>query len=143
MAYAAQTPPVFVDSSAWIAVIHRRDQAHRGAVRIWSTVRARRRPLVTTNLVVTEAYKLLNRRIGRGIALRFLDSVLFRRHRTLVWVDAELTQAATEHWLRRYADKRFDLTDAVSFEVMRREGITEAFAFDRDFERAGFALLRG
>jgi len=119
-------------------MIHRRDQAHRAAVRIWATVRARRRPFITTNLVVTEAYKLLNRRIGRLIALRFLDSVLFRRHRSLVWVDAELMQAAADHWLRQFADKNFDLTDAVSFEVMRREGITEAFAFDRDFERAGF-----
>ena len=31
--------------------------------------------------------------------------------------------------------------DAVSFEVMRRNRLTHAFAFDRHFEIAGFELL--
>jgi len=31
--------------------------------------------------------------------------------------------------------------DAVSFALMRRLGIDEAFALDSDFERAGFRLV--
>ncbi|MEP6780826.1 MAG: hypothetical protein ABJC26_13105 [Gemmatimonadaceae bacterium] len=38
-------------------------------------------------------------------------------------------------------DERFSLTDAVTLELMRRERITRAFAFDQDFSTAGFALL--
>ena len=33
------------------------------------------------------------------------------------------------------------LVDGVSFEVMRERGIERAFAFDRDFVHAGFAVL--
>lgn len=33
------------------------------------------------------------------------------------------------------------LVDAVSFELMRAEGIEEAFAIDPDFEREGFSLV--
>ena len=33
------------------------------------------------------------------------------------------------------------LVDCVSFEVMRRRGITRAFAFDRRFADAGFELF--
>jgi len=36
-------------------------------------------------------------------------------------------------------DKRYSLTDCVSFVVMRERGIAEAFAFDRHFEQEGFA----
>jgi predicted nucleic acid-binding protein len=44
-------------------------------------------------------------------------------------------------WLNRFPDQRFSLIDAVSFEVMRRERLTSAFAFDRQFEVEGFELL--
>lgn len=44
--------------------------------------------------------------------------------------------------LARFADQRFSLVDAVSFEVMRQAGVTQAFAFDQRFEVAGFELLR-
>jgi predicted nucleic acid-binding protein len=43
--------------------------------------------------------------------------------------------------LARFADQELSLIDAVSFEVMRRNRLTHAFAFDRRFETAGFALL--
>jgi predicted nucleic acid-binding protein len=45
-------------------------------------------------------------------------------------------------WLERFDDQRFSLADAVSFEVMRREKVKQAFAFDQRFEIAGFALVR-
>ena len=43
----------------------------------------------------------------------------------------------------RLEDARLSFTDCVSFAVMRALEISAAFAFDRDFERAGFRLLRG
>ena len=56
-------------------------------------------------------------------------------------VDQDLMQHAVARWLVRFPDQRFSLTDAVSFEVMRRERVTHAFAFDKHFETAGFKLL--
>ena len=49
--------------------------------------------------------------------------------------------------LQRYAsrsDQRWSLTDCASFLVMEERSLTQALAYDRDFEQAGFvALLRG
>ena len=49
--------------------------------------------------------------------------------------------------LQRYAsrsDQRWSLTDCASFLVMEERDLTQALAYDRDFEQAGFdALLRG
>ncbi len=56
-------------------------------------------------------------------------------------VSAELVSAAVSGWLERFADQQFSLTDAVSFELMRTQRITTAFAFDDDFVTAGYSLL--
>jgi predicted nucleic acid-binding protein len=137
----ARSAPLFVDTSVWVALIHRRDQGHTRAVRLWPQVHRGRRHLVTTALVLSESHALLLHRDGHDTALAFLDGVLTRRHGEVVWPDDEITREASTRWLRAFPDKAFTLTDAVSFEVMRREGIQEAFTFDKDFARAGFTLL--
>jgi len=141
MAPTRDAVPLFVDTSAWVALLHRPDQAHRHAAELWPGIRSARRLLVTTNLVLAETHATLMRRIGPTAGLSFLDRMTDHRFHRVVWADAELTFGATDRWLRQHSDKRFSLTDAVSFEVMDQEGIAEAFAFDRDFERAGFRLL--
>lgn len=57
-------------------------------------------------------------------------------------VSAELVLEALDGWLGRFADQSFSLIDAVSFEVMRQEALSHAFAFDHHFETAGYGLLR-
>jgi predicted nucleic acid-binding protein len=44
-------------------------------------------------------------------------------------------------WLDRSPDQSFPLADAVSFELMRRERLTQAFASDQHYVTAGFELL--
>ena len=56
--------------------------------------------------------------------------------------DLALVEESLRRWLERFSDQRFSLTDAVSFEIMRRERIGQAFAFDQHFLTAGFELLR-
>ena len=138
---STQAATLFVDTSAWVALLYRRDQAHRRAASAWPSIREGRRLLVTTNLILAESHATLSRRLGAKAGLAFLDRMAFRPHQRIGWADIELTQAAVESWLRKRPDQAFSLADAVSFEVMQRESITQAFAFDRDFERAGFTLL--
>jgi uncharacterized protein len=40
----------------------------------------------------------------------------------------------------KLADQGVSFTDCLSFALMRQHGIRQAFAFDRHFETAGFAL---
>ena len=51
-------------------------------------------------------------------------------------------RAAVERYASR-SDQSWSLTDCASFLVMEERNITDALAYDRDFEQAGFrALLR-
>ena len=56
-------------------------------------------------------------------------------------VDTNLVSDAITNWLATFGDQTFTLTDTESFEVMKREKLTRAFAFDQHFEIAGFELL--
>ncbi len=55
-------------------------------------------------------------------------------------VEAALFEARWAYFQRR-ADKRYSLTDCISFVVMERDGVHEALSFDRHFEQAGFERL--
>ncbi len=133
-------PALFVDSAAWIALLHRRDQAYPAASIAWSEAGAARRPLVTTSLVVAETHAFLVNRVGVEPARAFLDAVLPLPSILTVHPDAQLL-AAGARWLERFREAPFSLTDAVSFEVMTREGVTEAFTFDQHFATAGFSVV--
>lgn len=134
------TRAIFVDTGAWIALNDRGDQYHSAAVGHYQQLLRDRRPLVTTNLVIAEAYITIRRAGGYQPAIRFLDSLRQSSRLTRIYSDVAL-EAEAEKILRRYADHDFSLADAVSFVVMQQRGITEAFAFDRHFATAGFVVV--
>ena len=92
-------------------------------------------------MVLGELHGHLLRRVAPGIARRAITALLtdpvFEWHD----VSSELLQGAIDQWLTRFADQPFSLTDAVTFELMRRERIVSAFAYNKHFVTAGFDLL--
>jgi predicted nucleic acid-binding protein len=128
----------FVDTSFWVAYRFRRDDHHSDAVALWAD---RSQPFLTTDLVVGETWTFLRRRIGHSEAVGFLDNVEASSRLSVQHVDASAAEAALA-WLRRHDERDYSFVDATSFEVMRRERIAEALAFDGDFAAAGFVELR-
>lgn len=131
----------FLDTSAWVAALNPRDQHHRAAAAAYRAALAGGWLFVTTNLVLAETHVMVCRRVGDAAALDLLDRLRADPSHEVVWATADLTRDATEHWLRSRIGQRISLTDAVSFEVMRREDLRVAFTFDRDFAAAGFAVM--
>lgn len=81
---------------------------------------------------------LVQRRLG-SVATRFLLEDLVPSLE-VVWVDQHLHDNAVSAVLAGLR-RRVSLVDWVSFEVMRRQGIERAFAFDRDFVAQGFETV--
>ena len=125
-----------------MALAYPLDQYHQVAVKVSREHRAAGGRFVGTLLVVSELHTLLLHRRGPEDARRVVGALLSDPFHEWVDVTAELARSALNGWLERFADQRFTLCDAVSFEVMRRQRLTTAFAFDDDFVTAGFALLR-
>ena len=129
-----------MDTSAWYPLS---DLSHPDHERVAAVLRTRVREgvaVVTTNLVVAETHALLLRRGGRQVALAFLEAIRKPPNR-IEYTTPEREAAAIDRWLRRFADQRFSLADAVSFTVMRELGIDEALTLDRHFQTAGFATV--
>jgi predicted nucleic acid-binding protein len=124
---------VFVDTSALLAILDEDDRYHREAAETFRALMAGTE-LVTHNYVEVETLTLARRRLGPGAVARLTDRLL--PSMTTTWVDEPLHRAALA--AHRGAGASVSLVDNVSFEVMRREGIDQAFAFDADFEAQGF-----
>jgi predicted nucleic acid-binding protein len=129
---------VFLDSSAFYALADPRDSMNRAAKRIAQRLHSERWRLVTTNFVRAEAHALLLNRLGHAAADRFLREIAAA---TFVRVTMDDEEQALD-LIQRYRDKDFTVTDATSFVVMERLGISQAFSFDDDFRQYGLSLLR-
>jgi predicted nucleic acid-binding protein len=128
---------LFVDTGAWVALADQDDVHHVRAASAFPRLLKEHQRLVTTNLVVAECYIILRLELGHGPAMAFLDHLRHSPRIDRAYATAEL-EAEAEEILRRYEDQDFSFTDAVSFALMRKRGISNAFAFDAHFSTAGF-----
>jgi uncharacterized protein len=132
---------IFGDTVYFSALLSPRDEKHIPAVQL-SRSFATQVTIVTTDLVMTE---FLNSFAGRGPKSRMLAADLVKLMRrgngTIVEpLTAESYDAALDSY-RRHFDKRWSLTDCLSFFIMQRYGIGEALTADHHFEQAGFKTL--
>jgi predicted nucleic acid-binding protein len=132
----------FIDTSAFYALEDADDGHHDEAHAIQERFRMERPMLFTSHHVLDESITLIGSKLQPNRAVRFARQLLSSRAIRIIRTDEQTEQAAL-HVYERFADPRISFTDCLSFTVMRALGITTAFAFDRDFERAGFKLLRG
>ena len=128
---------VFADTSALYAVLDRDDDNHAAAGEAFAAL-LDQAALLTHGYVVVETSALVQRRLGMEAVRALADDVLPALE--LVFVDESLHRAAAAALLASGA-RDVSLVDWTSFELMRRLGVEEAFAFDDEFARQGFALI--
>lgn len=133
---------VFVDSGPWIALASARDSHHAEADRLFRHAVARRLPLVTTDLVIAEAHRLLLFRAGGTVARAFLERVDRSPSLRLEFASPE-RHARARQWLERLDDQSITYTDAVSFAVIEDTRCASVLTFDDDFAVAGFRQFLG
>ena len=133
------TRRVFVDTSAWVAVVDSSDSHHSEAAETYARLLKSPVTFVTTILVVAETQVWLRRRTGAEAASAFLKNANESQRIEIVYPNARL-EAEAKRILRQYEDQDFRLADAISFAFMRQNGLTEAFAYDRHFATAGFTF---
>ena len=132
---------VLLDSSGWIAAAVRGQIHHDAAKAAYTRAVRDGYRIVVTPLVLGESHALFLRLLGRVQAAAALASVLRDPTHVVVPVDQAVITSAVERWVVPYRDQTFSLCDAVSFEVMQREGITRALSIDPHFVTAGFEIV--
>jgi predicted nucleic acid-binding protein len=133
--------PLFVDTSAFIALADKKDKNHSPAALLLKSLSRARRPLITSTHIADEVVTLLRMRIGHAVAVRAGDAILDSTWCRMLEIDAPLRESAWRLF-KRYDDQTFSFTDCTSFAVMAALNMSEAFTFDRrDFGAAGFTAL--
>ncbi len=125
---------VFVDAGPFVGSMNNNDQWHAPAIEGFRRLAREHRPLISTNLVISEAYALLLHRLGAMPAQTWLGSLGSIR---VVYQEPRHMSSVREVLMSR-ADQEYSLADAFSFVVMREQGITTAFTFDQHFALEGF-----
>jgi len=129
---------VFVDTSAFFAVLDADDKNHEFARRMWIDLNSQDENLVSTNYVLVETFALVQHRLGMEAVRTFQENIVPVLH--IMWV-TETQHRVGATALLTASNRKLSLVDCVSFETMRRLGIRTAFVFDRHFLEHGFACI--
>ncbi len=128
---------IFVDTGIWFSahVVEDINYARADAQLTRPTDR-----LVTTDYVIDELLTLLLIRGHRPVA-EMLGPLLFSESMAeIVWVTPTDVEAAWRVF-ESFTDKEWSFTDCVSYAIMKRLGISEAFSLDDDFRQFGFVRV--
>lgn len=129
---------IFVDTSAFLAVLDAAEQNHASAKAIWERLLLRGEQLVVTNYILLETFALVQRRLGLE-AIRTLQQdivPLLQVH----WVD-EADHSAGVATLLAANRRQLSLVDCISFDTMRRSGLDTVFTFDHHFAEQRFTCV--
>ncbi len=131
---------VFVDTVAWIALLDESDFLHDQARRILDELENKKRRLVTTEFILLELGDGFSAVGKREQALKFIEVLRELDILRVIPVSQDLLGKGWELYARR-PDKNWQVTDCISFIVMKEENIATAFTADKHFEQAGFIKL--
>ncbi|MBC7251909.1 MAG: PIN domain-containing protein [Anaerolineae bacterium] len=129
---------VFVDTSAFFAVLDADDRNHDEAKRVWQDLLTQEAVLVCSNYVLVETLALVQHGLGIPAVRTFQEDIVPVLN--IEWVDESVHRVGIASVLAA-ARKGLSLVDCTSFEIMRRLGIKMAFTFDRHFEEQGVQCL--
>lgn len=128
---------VFGDSFYFIALLNARDFHHEQARSITRNLPG---TVVTTRWVLAEVGNALSSLGARRSFALFLAG-LATQGEVSVLPDSDLLYERGVRLFATRSDKEWSLTDCISIEAMRHEGLTEVLTGDRHFLQAGFTLL--
>lgn len=128
----------FLDTVGIIAIWDIADQWHSVAEPVYRRLLAARRPLVTTEAVLLECGNAVARRPYRP-RIAALRRQLIHEGLLVVPTPDEVEEAWAAYGRGEAGEA--GIVDHLSFQVMRRLGLTEAFTNDQHFQAAGFTTL--
>lgn len=129
---------MFIDTSAFIALVNGEDRYHTKALDQWQSLLAGNESLVCNNYIVIETIALTQNRFGLEIARRVHDELVPLL--TISWVDKIVHEQAVVALLAARR-RHLSLVDCSAMATMRALGINRVFTFDPHFAEYGFDKL--
>lgn len=122
---------IFIDTSAHFALANSKDLDHQRAKIFLKQLSDQNTTLIVSNFVIAETYTLMLKKIGRDLAIHYIESL---RRTAVVEQISEPDEKRAWEIILNFQDKDFSYVDATSFAVMERLGLARSFAFDDHFQ---------
>jgi uncharacterized protein len=131
---------VFADSFYWVALTNPNDKWHKRAIEVKLAIEPCR--LVTTDEVLDEFLAAFSNHgpLFREAAARVVRSVLGNPNITVLPQSRDSFLQGLCFYEER-PDKGYSLTDCISMNAMRRDGLTAVLTHDKHFAQEGFTRL--
>jgi predicted nucleic acid-binding protein len=133
----------FLDTCFWFAYLVRKDKNHPDSIILMDALMSEGALLSTSDLVVSETYTLLLRKLGTSAALLFLE-LLQQQVREgftkIYWTDWQTLQSA-QIILKKYADHSLSFTDAATATLVNRHRLPAIATYDRHFRLMNLPCL--
>lgn len=129
---------IFIDTSAFYALLDRDDSNHQKAKKVWTEVLNADNTLVASNYVLVESFALIQHRLGLEAIRGFQEDIIPLIN--IEWIDSDTHKSGVSALLAA-SKRKLSLVDCVSFEIMRTLGIKKVLAFDPHFSEQGFNCI--
>ena len=129
---------IYVDTSAFLALINPEDPYHETALQTWRQLIEDEEKLICNNYVLVESIALIQRRVGLGaVSILHNDILPFLN---IDWLDEKLHNTIVKVVLKTNR-RQLSFVDSSSFDTMRRYEVKTAFTFDSHFNEQGFKVI--
>jgi hypothetical protein len=129
---------IFVDTSAFLAIVKVDDINHRLAKQQWITLLDTNEILYTNNYIVLESISIIQKRSGLKIVRKLQSNILGLLH--IDWVNEDQHSDALK-FVFEANRRKLSLVDCTAFQTMHRLGIETVFTFDKHFSEEGFTVV--
>ena len=133
---------IFTDTSALIAHYNIDDKYHSEAFEVMQKIRKGEIPLTRfylTDYVFDETVTFIECVLNDHLlSLKIGEALQTSPFTTIIQIDQELFKEA---WNFFKQNKGYSFTDCTSFVTMSKNGINNAFTFDKHFKKAGFQTI--
>lgn len=131
-------PQLFIDTGPFLARYFTKDQHHKTAVHFWKEIQRQQIKCVTSNFVLHEFFNLARKQLTNPYNFTKLANDILNGHLDgleILRPNSEDELAAAElFYINR--DSKIGFTDCLSFTLMKKHGIKQAFTFDKHFQHA-------
>ena len=134
------TSEVFVDASAYYAMLDPRDGWHKKVKECISQLESQDVRYATTDYILDEVVTLLQSRGLSYVVGPWLDDLMSNQLCHILWMNPERFEQVRQFFVKHH-DKQWSFTDCFSFCVMQEHRIRLALASDDHFRQAGFEPL--
>ena len=131
---------LFLDAGYLITLEAADDQNHQAAFSHWQKLLQTPPQIITTTYIFDEIVTFFNNRNRHAKAVEIGNNLLQSGFIEMIQVDEDLLESGWNYF-QKHDDKRYSLTDCISFVVMKQRNLDSALSFDRHFTQAGFIKL--